>query len=114
MNLAELRAALRAAFERMDRAHQAIQGANDDTTPEQLETLEREFTDAEAEHRKADDAVKRAEKVEEARKNAPVKPEETSSPELRITNEPHTYRRDTQSRSWLLDVAREKFGIDAQ
>lgn len=118
MNLAELRAAVRAALERMERAHQAITDAagNTDTTDEQRQQLESGFTTAETEHRSAVAALQRAEAVAEARANAPVQPEETpenrngGSPNVTITNEPHTYRRDTNERSWLLDVARVRFG----
>jgi HK97 family phage major capsid protein len=125
----ELRAAVKAALERMEAAHKALTEAPEDAD---LDVLTKEFDDAEAEHRTATEALVEGEKAEErtkrvaeARKAAPVEPvepeidpeetkvdpEERKAPEARVKREPLTYERGNGF-SVFADLARVKVEND--
>lgn len=119
MDLAQLRTRVTEALQRMEAANTALTEAGEDAD---TDALTRAFDTAEAEHRTAVVAFERAERVEEARTNAPVEPvEEEDDPEdeadaadaegdedngerkrslkVRVRKEPLTYERANQNDS---------------
>jgi HK97 family phage major capsid protein len=105
MTIAEMRAAVHAALQRMEAAHRSLEEAGGDAD---LDALNTEFTASEDEHRSASARLERAESVAEARRLAPVQPEETPeetpTPEARVGREPLTYARDNHERSFFRDM----------
>ncbi len=119
MTIAQLRAAVRAAFDRLERANSAIDALTADSTDEQRTAAQTEFDTAEAEHRSAGEALTRAEGLEAARRALPAPAADTDDdPErrnggggggARITREPDTYDR-RNGNSYFLDLARSLTG----
>jgi hypothetical protein len=60
MTIAQLRAAVRADFERLERANTAIEALNADSPDDQRTAAQTEFDTAETEHRSATEALTRA------------------------------------------------------
>jgi len=118
MTIAQLRAAVRAAFERLERANSAIDALTADSTDEQRTAAQTEFDTAEAEHRDAGVALRRAEDLETARRALPPAAADTAADDdrragdgsgARITREPPTYERGSGN-SYFLDLARSLTG----
>lgn len=123
----ELRAAVKAALERMESAHKALDEAGDGAD---IDALTRTFDEAEAEHTAAKAKLERAKRVAEAREAAPVEPveedevpaeaepgepgegeERTRGTRVRIRKEPLTYDRNNGN-SVFADLARAKVSGD--
>lgn len=121
MTIAQLRAAVRAAFERLERAHTAIGELSADSTDDQRSAAQTEFDTAEAEHRSAGEALTRAEGLEAARRALPAAAADSDpdparrdggsggSGGPRVTHEPVTYERGSGN-SYFLDLARALTG----
>lgn len=88
-DLTELRSAVRSAYEELEQAAAALDAPAPDAD---LDSLQARFDDADAAHKRACDAVERAERVEEARAALPV--EETPEPTVEVVAEPLTYEAD--------------------
>lgn len=93
----ELRAAVDAALKRMESAHEALLNVGEDAD---VEALERDFDQAEADHKAAVTRLERAQRVAEARENAPValeeeqpEQEQRQAGETRVVSESLTYER---------------------
>jgi HK97 family phage major capsid protein len=100
----ELRKAVRSALDRMEAANAALQTPAEDAD---LEALQREFDEAEGEHRSAVERLERSERVAEARANAPVEAvQETpeDAPEVRVGREPLTYEKHDARVSFFRDL----------
>lgn len=89
-DLPELRSAVRAAYAELEQAAAALEQPEPDAD---LDALNDAFTAAEAAHKRACDAVERAERVEEARQALPVEesPAEDAPVSASVTSEPLTY-----------------------
>jgi HK97 family phage major capsid protein len=120
MTLAELRAAVRSALERMETADQALTDAGEDADHDSLQaefdSAEQAHTDARSALEAAEAAEERTNRVAEARRNAPVDPvgddpEERGDPARPngSTTEPSTYERHGRH-SFFQDVAEARFG----
>lgn len=121
MTIAELRALLRAAFERLERANTAIDALTADSTDEQRTAAQTEFDTAETEHRSASEALTRAQNLDAARRALPPPADDTDTPpnggggggDARVTREPSTYQRGN-GQSYFLDLARVHTGRGLQ
>jgi HK97 family phage major capsid protein len=120
MTIAQLRAAVRAAFERLERANSAIDALTADSTDEQRTAAQTEFDAAETEHRNAGAALTRAQDLETARRALPPPAADTDDDDrrnggaagggdARVTREPLTYERGN-GQSYFLDLARVHTG----
>lgn len=88
-DITELRSAVHTAFEAMTEAAAALEQPSTDAD---LDVLQGDFDNADASHKRACEAVERAERVAEARSALPVEPE-AAAPEadVSVTAEPLTY-----------------------
>jgi HK97 family phage major capsid protein len=106
--LAELRTAVRTAYERVERASTAIDALTDESTDEHRSTAQDEFDTAINEHTAASTRLQRAEDLEQRRAALPPAPD-TPDPDPAITRqrEPLTYERGNGN-SYFLDLARQQ------
>lgn len=105
MNIAQLRANVREAFEQMEAALRAINDAGGDAD---LDALERDLDDAKATHERAVKRLDDAQAIEEARAALPVEPVEDDTDtakrgKVEVVDEPLTYERTGPS-SFIRDL----------
>lgn len=120
MTIAQLRAAVRAAFEALETANRGIDALTADGTDEQRTAAQAAFDAAEAEHRSATEALTRAENLDTARRALPPPAADTDTRNsgngdgngtgnTGVTREPLTYERGNGN-SYFLDLARDHSG----
>lgn len=104
--LKRAQAAVTAADERVQRALDAIEAADDTIADEELEALNREFDEAEVERTAAKAGLDREERIAAARASMPA-PVATGS--ITVGEEERAYRPDTDT-SWFKDILSSRQG----
>lgn len=102
-DIKELRSAVVTAFEELEVAARNLEQPAEDAD---LDALQSEFDEADAAHKRAVEAVDRAERIEEARSALPV---EDAPADVKVVSEPLTYERNAPN-SIFRDMVRSEKG----